>query len=185
MRKIFYLFATCICGCVLAGCNGNKKAEIQRPDVFVEASEPDTTLYGICGEGTMMNSLELINEKGDTLTLLMNAPDTTTVVLGGLLAGDRMAVITYKGNEGETFASTVINLTTLVGKWSSIDRTFEIQEGGAVVCDQQEPKPYVDWKICNGKLILTSDTFSIFSLGADSLLLENANGIYAYKRITE
>ena len=81
------------------------------------------------------------------------------------------------------FAQTVINITSLLGKWSSIDRSFTIEEGGVVEGDQQEQKTYVDWRILNGKLILTSDTFSIYSLGPDSLLLENANGIYAYKRV--
>ena len=41
----------------------------------------------------------------------------------------------------------------------------------------------VDWKICNGQLVLSSDTFSIYELGADSLFLENERGIYAYKRL--
>ena len=46
----------------------------------------------------------------------------------------------------------------------------------------QEPKPYTEWSICNGKLVLSADTFDIYALGADSLYLENAEGIYGYKR---
>lgn len=37
----------------------------------------------------------------------------------------------------------------------------------------------------NGKLILSSDTFDIYSLGADSLYLENTEGIYGYKRLSK
>ena len=76
-----------------------------------------------------------------------------------------------------------MNLTTLLGKWVSLDKSFEIQEGGVVVSNITEPKPLVDWKICNGRLVLSSDTFSIYELGADSLFLENERGIYAYKRL--
>ena len=81
------------------------------------------------------------------------------------------------------FAQKVINITSLQGKWTSIDRAFTILDGGVVEGDKQEVKTYVDWRIMNGKLILTSDTFSVYSLGPDSLLLENDKGIYAYKRV--
>jgi hypothetical protein len=80
-------------------------------------------------------------------------------------------------------AKEVVNMTTLLGKWVSLDKSFELQEGGVVVSDITEPKPLVDWKICNGLLVLSADTFSIYELGADSLLLENDKGIYAYKRL--
>ena len=130
-----------------------------------------------------MNSLQLITDNGKTLEFTMQGEDTNCNVLGGLLSGDRLAVIACKTADGEMFAQTVINITSLLGKWSSIDRSFTIEEGGVVEGDQQEQKTYVDWRILNGKLILTSDTFSIYSLGPDSLLLENANGIYAYKRV--
>lgn len=46
-----------------------------------------------------------------------------------------------------------------------------------------EQKPYTSWKIVNGKLVLSADTFSIYELGADSLYLENSVGIFAYKRV--
>jgi hypothetical protein len=77
----------------------------------------------------------------------------------------------------------VINLTTLLGKWQSLDRKFEIKEGGVVETVVNEQKPYTSWKIVNGKLVLSADTFSIYELGADSLYLENSVGIFAYKRV--
>lgn len=49
----------------------------------------------------------------------------------------------------------------------------------------KEPKPYTEWKILNGELILSADTFDIYSLGADSLYLENSDGIYGYKRFSK
>lgn len=142
----------------------------------------DTTLYGRCGEGTAMHTLELITDEGDTLCFGINN-DTIACVRGGLGAGDRLAVIVGSEYEGEPQAKLVVNLTTLLGKWTALDKNFELQEGGVVVSNVTEPKPLTEWKICNGHLVLSADTFDIYELGADSLYLENANGIYTYKRM--
>ena len=83
----------------------------------------------------------------------------------------------------EIFAKKVIKLTSLQGVWSSLDKKIEIVEGGTVISNTGEPKPYTEWKILNGKLILTPDTFDVYALGPDSLYLENNNGIYGYKRM--
>ena len=111
--------------------------------------------------------------------------DSVSNVKGGMGVGDRMAVtLESEATDDEPAkARVVVNLTTLLGKWVSLDKSFEIQEGGVVVSNITEPKPLVDWKICNGRLVLSSDTFSIYELGADSLFLENERGIYAYKRL--
>lgn len=184
MKRIVYFIAFMAVVFIAASCGDKKKnAESNMTEVAKDSAAVDTTLYGTCGEGTSMNSLQLITDNGKTLEFTMQGEDTSSNVLGGLLSGDRLAVIACKTADGEMFAQTVINITSLFGKWSSIDRSFTIEEGGVVEGDQQEQKTYVDWRILNGKLILTSDTFSIYSLGPDSLLLENANGIYAYKRV--
>jgi hypothetical protein len=142
----------------------------------------DTTLYGRCGDGTAMHTLELITDQGDTLWFGINN-DSVLNVRGGLGAGDRLAVIAGEEYEGERQAQLVGNLTTLLGKWTALDKNFELQEGGVVVSNVTEPKPLTEWKICNGRLVLSADTFDIYELGADSLYLENADGIYTYKRI--
>lgn len=43
---------------------------------------------------------------------------------------------------------------------------------------QAETNPWTEWKICNGKLLLNKDTSAIDNLGADSLYLENKEGIF-------
>ena len=175
MKRIVYFIAFMAVVFIAASCGDKKNnAESGIAEVAKDSAAVDTTLYGTCGDGT---------DNGKTLEFTMQGEDTSSNVLGGLLSGDRLAVIACKTADGEMFAQTVINITSLLGKWSSIDRSFTIEEGGVVEGDQQEQKTYVDWRILNGKLILTSDTFSIYSLGPDSLLLENANGIYAYKRV--
>lgn len=155
----------------------------------VEPSEQtatqDSTIYGVCGEGTMMHSLQLITDGGDTLTFaLPDSADVAQTVVGGLLAGDRLAVVEGLPIDGEKCAQKVVNLTTLHGKWTSIDKNFEILEGGEVKSNiEAEKNPWTTWKILNGKLLLNRDTFDIDGLGSDSLYLENKVGIFVYKRV--
>lgn len=184
MKNVFIFVWICLTAICLTCC-GNKKNNVQnrQVDIVDNKSISDSTIYGRCGDGTSMNVLQLVTDKGETMELLLEGTDTCANVQGGLLAGDRLAVIAYKNENGELCARTVVNLTSLLGKWSSIDRNFTIEEGGVVNGDNTEPNPYIEWKINNGRLVLGADTFSVYSLGPDSLLLENANGIYSYKRI--
>lgn len=130
-----------------------------------------------------MHTLELITDEGDTLTYLVDVDSEDEVVKGGMLAGDRMAVVGAKDGNGELVATQVVNLTTLLGRWTSIDKNFEIQEGGVVESSvKAETHPWTSWKIYNGNLLLNRDTFNVVQLGADSLYLENGEGIYAFKR---
>lgn len=175
------LFAVAL---MIASCGGKKA---NTPQMTVDGNTAkqvkDTTVYGICGDGTSMHSLELVKDDGDTITYMVDA-DEPTQVLGGMLVGDRMAVIGIKTADGEYNAQTVIDLTTLQGHWTSIDRNFDIKEGGQVDTKlKAETDPWVSWKIVNGKLVFNEkDTFTIDNLGADSLYLENSKGIFTYKR---
>lgn len=167
------------------GCTGQKTQQqpTESDTMVVEVSTPDSTVYGVCGEGTSMHVLELVTDEGDTLTYLVDADTELETVKGGLFAGDRMAVVGYKGAEGDMVATCAVNLTTLMGKWTSIDKNFEIQEGGLVESSiKAETRPWTSWKIHNGQLLLNADTFAIERLGADSLCLENGEGIFVFKR---
>ena len=167
------------------GCTGKKTQQqpTESDTMVVEVSTLDSTVYGVCGEGTSMHALELVTDEGDTLTYLVDADAEQETVKGGLFAGDRMAVVGYKGAEGDMVATCAVNLTTLMGKWTSIDKNFEIQEGGLVESSiKAETRPWTSWKIHNGQLLLNADTFAIERLGADSLCLENGEGIFVFKR---
>ena len=171
MKRNSILFALSGMLLFLVGCKDKKPAPmVVKPladSMIVIENVPDTTVYGVC--------------EGDTLYYQMNVEEDAHV-RGGLMVGDRLAVVgSSRGDEG-LVAQGVINLTTLLGKWSSIDRNFEIQDGGALLSDSKEPQ-VGEWKISNGQLVLRADTFSIYELGTDSLYLENKKGIYAYKRI--
>lgn len=171
---------------MLAACDAKKKQQIEDTDEVVEVN--DTTVYGVCGEGTSMHSLEIITDAGDTLVYTLLSQDAETEVEtpsdvhGGLMAGDKMAVTGHKTAD-ELVADRVINVTSLLGHWTSIDKNFTIEEGGTVhSAVKAETNPWTSWKILNGSLLLNRDTFAIDGLSADSLYLENANGIFTFKR---
>ena len=169
---------------MMMGCGGQKNADNNADADSVEVMEtPDSTVYGVCGSGTSMHSLELVTDEGDTITYMLDADDAEMTVKGGMLVGDRMAVVGFKNSDGEMQASQAINITTLLGRWTSIDKNFEIQEGGVVKSYvEAEKNPWTSWKIVNGRLVLNRDTFDIDNLGSDSLYLENNKGIFVYKR---
>lgn len=190
MKNLGFVFASLML-LVLAGCNSKKeKPNLQANDVEEVA---DSTVYGVCGEGTSMHSLELITDTGDTLTYtildaeadmdgMVTEGGLVSHVEGGLMAGDKVAV-TWQKVDGELIADKVINVTSLLGHWTSIDKNFEIEEGGTVRSSvKAESNPWTSWKILNGRLLLNRDTFNINSLGADSLYIENDKGIYTFKR---
>lgn len=171
---------------LIAGCKDKNKNNVGDgiDSTDVELMVSDSTVYGVCGENTAMHSLELITDAGDTLRFVLNEDENGDVnVLGGLLAGDRLAVVEGPEVDGEKIAKKVINITTLLGKWTSLDKNFEIQDDGTVRSTvQAEKNPWTSWKIVNGRLVLNRDTFDINNLGSDSLYLENKNGIFVYKR---
>lgn len=172
--------------CLMA-CNGNKQKNTDNSAATDTATAADSTLYGICGEGTAMHTLQLITLTGDTLNLSLlpdddDDADTRATVNGGLMCGDHLAVLATTTADGP-IATKVVNLTSLMGRWTSISRNFVIEEGGIVTSDiKAETHPYTSWKIFNGQLLLGRDTFNIVTLGPDSLAIENHNGIYLYKR---
>lgn len=186
LRPKTLLFAAVV-ALFAAGCGGNgKQGDTLSPsdDAASAAETADSTLYGVCDSGTAIHTLQLATDTGDTLTIsLADENGEQTDIHGGLMGGDRMAVTARKGSDGTLTATLVVNITTLLGRWTSIDRDFVIEEGGTVSTHiADETRPWTAWKMFNGQLVLSTDTFDITALGADSLLLENAEGIYVYER---
>lgn len=165
----------------LAGCNQKKQAAVADAKDSV-AVQVDSAIYGVIGEGTTMHVLELLTEDGKTLSLAINQ-DSCSDVQGGIFAGDRVSVIMRQGGTEGLEVAKLVNMTSLLGKWTSLDRNFEIQEDGIVVSTvKAESRPYTQWSMCNGNIILNTDTFDILLLGPDSMSIENREGIYVYKR---
>ena len=121
-------------GILTMGSCGNKSEKVPFDNGDSLGIDVDSTLYGICGEATSMNMLQMITDTGDTLMLDISAAKENDQVFGGLQVGDRMAVLP---NDNKTVANTVINQTTLLGNWvmpNPIDGSDEvgisIKEGG-------------------------------------------------------
>ena len=175
--------------CLMTSCfgggkgNGQQFMEEKRDSVVYLPS--DKTIYGLCGNGTAMNTLQLLTDNGDTLSLDLTAAQENGQVFGGLMTGDRMAVVT---NKEKTEATIVINQNTLLGDWvmpNPIDGSSEvgirIKEGGIAESIDQSSIIYKTWKINNGMLEILSqregggdleetNLYQIILLGADSLV---------------
>ncbi len=188
MKKIIFLVLIIAVVFMLGYCGGGNSQQqtmMEEDSASVENILPvDRTIYGLCGSGTAMNTLELITDNGDTLNLsLVNAQENERV-LGGLQAGDRLAVMT---DSKKTEATEVINLNTLLGDWvmpDPIDGSAEvgirIKEGGIAESIEMTNILYRTWKIVNGKLEILSvregggdqeelNLYEILTLGPDTL----------------
>jgi hypothetical protein len=136
MKKKYFSLALLSLIFLISACHDKPQRNVKGVEASEQTDTKDSTIYGVCGDGTMMHSLQLITDGGDTLAFaLPDSADGSQTVVGGLLAGDRLAVVEGQPIDGEKCARKVINLTTLQGKWTSIDKNFEILEGGEVKSD--------------------------------------------------
>lgn len=187
--KSLSLLLTTFAMLALAGCGGGKKAPQEAVDEDAQPARvflnEDSTLYGLCGEGSAMNTLQLITDIGDTLNLSITDAQEQNHVLGGYNVGDRMAVLTDKER---TKATLVINESTLLGNWvmpnpldGSDETGISIREGGVAESIEQSVIIYRTWRINNGLLEIVStreggvdeeevNLYEILSLGNDSLV---------------
>lgn len=189
ITKITFIAALAL---MAAGCTDKKDANIPVIKETKAVAQGDETKFGECVNATS-HSFQLVQIDGDTLDFIVEeqylSPEDSLVigdvVCGGLYDGNKLAVMATPGEEG-LVVRKAINVTSLMGRWTSLDKNFEIKDGGVVESHvQNESNPYTEWKILNGKLVLSKDTFNILSIGNDSLYLENEKGIYAYKRQLE
>lgn len=180
MKKIFVFIAATVAAISFTACNDKKTANNADSSDSL-ATVADTAIYGVVGEGTSMHSLEILDSDGKT-TEYVYGLDTVPEIQGGAFPGDRLTFLTKQTEDGLAVMKG-LNLTTLKGKWTALDRNFEIKDDGVVESPSSvETNPYTKWATCNCKLILNTDTFDVLLLGPDSLTLENGNGIFVYKR---
>ena len=144
-----------------------------------------------------MNTLQIISDMGDTLSLDISVAQENGQVYGGLQVGDRIAVIPTADKSG---AELVINLATLLGNWvmpNPIDGSDEvgiaIKEGGIAESIDQSNIIYKTWRLSRGKLevVLVREggseeeevyLYDIVKLGADSLVYKDADETFEYSR---
>ena len=187
MKKTLFLVMV-VAGIVMLGsCGGGKQQGGADDTDSTEVGEfvpRDYTIYGLCSGGTAMNTLEMITDNGDTLTLSLEKAQEAGKVFGGLQVADRLAVIADKDRKE---AQIVINLNTLMGDWvmpDPIDGSAEIgiriKEGGVAESIDQSTIIYRTWKIFNGDLEILlvregggdeqeENRYEILTLGPDTL----------------
>ena len=196
MKKFSILFLLVAAVLMMGSCGGNtQKVPFDNGDSL--NVDQDSTVYGICGEATSMNVLQVITDTGDTLAFDISAARDNGKVLGGLQAGDRMAVLP---NGDKTIASLVINQSTLLGNWvmpNPIDGSDEvgisIKEGGIAESIDQGSIIYRTWRLVRGQLeiVMVRDGatdveevgfYDILKLQADTLVYRDAEETFEYYR---
>lgn len=187
MKRLFFL-SVASATMMLLSCGGNKQqAQGEETPETTEKENVilrDRTIYGICTDGTAMNTLEMTTDNGDTLTLSLTKAQENGKVFGGLQVTDRVAVVADSARQN---ALLVINLNTLMGDWvmpDPIDGSAEIgiriKEGGVAESIDQSVIVYRTWKIFNGELEIELmregggdeeelNRYEILTLGADTL----------------
>lgn len=196
MKKIGIILLVAAAVLTIGSC-GNNTQKVPFDNGDSSSMSIDSTLYGICGEATSMNMLQLITDTGDTLMLDISYAKDKDQVFGGLQVGDRMAVMpNYTMSE----ASIVINQSALLGNWvmpNPIDGSDEvgisIKEGGVAESIDQGSIIYRTWRLVKGHLeiVLVRDgandveelnIYDLVKLTADSLIYKDAEETFEYSR---
>lgn len=181
----------------LGSCGNKTKSYPFDDGDSIDVVNADPTIYGISGEGTSMNTLQMITDTGDTLTFDLSELIERHLVLGGLQAGDRMAVV-YE--EDQKDVKKVINQSALLGNWvmpNPLDGSDEvgvrIKEGGIAESIEQTVVDYRTWRLNRGQLELVLvredgsgdeevGLYDIVSLTPDSLIFSDKEDVYRYHR---
>lgn len=157
MKKIIFALAAVLS--LLSSCgSGEKKTPFE--EVNVDYILKDSTIYGLCGAGSAMNTLELITDGGDTLTINLSSTRDKDMVFGGYSVGDELAVITTSDSVN---ALMVINKSVLLGNWimpnpidGSSDIGISLLKGGTAESINQSSIVYKSWRLFNGKMQITA-----------------------------
>lgn len=164
-------------------------------ELEVEYAFRDSTIYGFCGEGSAMNTLQLITDTGDTITVSVLKARDRNKVLGGYAVGDEIAILV---NKDTTEATLVINKSVLHGDWimpNPIDGSSEtgirILRGGLAESIDQSSIIYKSWRIFNGQLQVQATredgidmeefmVYDIVKLTNDSLVISDDDDTFEY-----
>ncbi len=196
-KRILLMVTTVAATLFSCGNKTDRQAPKDSTDVVENAINKELTVFGMCGEASAMNTLQLITDSGDTLSLSVNEAKENNNVFGGYGIGDRMAVLL---NDDKTEAKQVINETTLLGNWTMPDPFdgssivgIALKDGGIAESIDMANIVYKAWRITNGRLELTLmreggseedeiELYDIKKLDADSLVFGNDEDIFEYCR---
>ncbi len=196
-KRILLMVTTVAATLFSCGNKTDRQAPKDSTDVVENTINKELTVFGMCGEASAMNTLQLITDSGDTLSLSVNEAKENNNVFGGYGIGDRMAVLL---NDDKTEAKQVINETTLLGNWTMPDPFdgssivgMALKDGGIAESIDMANIVYKAWRITNGRLELTLmreggseedeiEVYDIKKLDADSLVFGNDEDIFEYCR---
>ena len=182
---------------LLTACKGGNQQQTadNNDEQEIEYAYRDSTIYGFCGEGSAMNTLQLITDTGDTINVSVTRARDMDKVFGGYAVGDELAILV---NKDTTEATMVINKSMLHGEWimpNPIDGSSEtgirILRGGLAESIDQSSIVYKSWRIFNGKLQIQATredgidleefmVYDIVKLTPDSLVISGDEETYEY-----
>lgn len=195
MRKTVLTFIAVMA--VLASCI-DKGKRVPFEEVNIGKVERDTMIYGFCINGSNRNTLQLVTDAGDTLSLGVVQARQDSLVVGDFAPGDEVAVTV---NADTTEATMVVNKTALHGNWimpnpidGSSDMGVSILKGGMAESIDQSEIIYKSWRLFNGKLIFVisredgigneeTQMFTIKKLTRDSLIVTDEEETQEYGRL--
>lgn len=199
MKKLMFLALGAIVGLSFSACGNKQNQNTTYEDTtLIDSSKiKDVTIFGLCGEGSAMSTLELMTDMGDTLHLSLEDAKENNQVFGSYAPGDRMAVVISPDYKN---VKTVINESVLMGNWmmpNPIDGSSEvgirIKDGGIAESIEQSSIIYKTWKIVDGKLEITlvregggdeeeTNWYTIDKLDGDSLIYHFEDEVFEYSR---
>ena len=191
MSKNYFVWLMIAVAAMTASCD-NKSArqttEEAPETTVVDDAVGDSTLYGICGDGSAMNTLQLITDEGDTLVLGITDANDNGQCFGGFQSGDRMAVILKDGST----AGQVVNLSALLGDWvaGGSQTGISLKEDGTAESIGESEVEYSSWRLLNGRLEIAgirdgeaeTALYDIVSIGPDSLAIKAGADLFEYSR---
>ena len=168
----------------MSSCGGKtQQVPFDNGDSTDMSAMQDPTIYGVCGEGSAMNTLQIVTDLGDSIVLDLNYARENNQVFGGLQAGDRMAVVP---NSKKTEALIVVNQADLLGNWvmpnpldGSDEVGFRIKEGGILEGIEQSS---LTFKTEGGGEEEEVNIYDLVKLTPDSLILKDNDDTYEYGR---
>ena len=197
MKKLSIFLVVLVAVLMLGSC-GNKTPNVPFDNGdSADYANADPTIYGISDMSSTPTMLRLLTDTGDTLSFDLTTARQEGKILGGLQAGDRLAVIP---TPDKTAALLVVNQTALLGDWvmpNPLDGSDEvgirIKEGGIAESIDQPNLSYRTWRLTRGQLEIVqvqedgsgeeeTYLYDIVLLGADSLVYQNADDTFEYTR---
>lgn len=194
-KNIIRLALLAITTIMITACGGKKEQKAGWEEV-VDYTKRDSTIYGLCTDGSSMNMLQILTDSGDTLTLNTLEANEAEKVFGGYAVGDRMAVL---ANLRERKAVFIINVSALMGEWvmpnpmdGSSHMGIFIKDGGIAESINMGTLVYLSWRLENGRLKIKSmrddganfeeeNTYQLLYLSRDSLAIKDSESTFEYR----